>query len=86
MSLTVTIYMRPGCHLCTEATDRVRAIAGESTVEIDERNIENDDELHRQYLELIPVIEIDGEIVSRLIEYRDPTFADQLTERLDASY
>lgn len=86
MSLTVTIYMRPGCHLCAEAVDRVRAIAGEMAVEIDERNIESNDELHRKYLELIPVIEIDGEIFSRLVEYRDPTFAEHLTERLGASY
>ena len=29
-------------------------------------NIESDDELHARYLERIPVIELDGEIVSEL--------------------
>lgn len=86
MALTVTIYMRPGCHLCAEASDKVRAIAGEAAIEIIERDIERDDELHRRYLELIPVIEIDGEVVAKLIEYRDRAFAEQLTERLATSY
>jgi hypothetical protein len=34
--------------------------------DLEEVNIESDDELHARYLERIPVIELDGEIVSEL--------------------
>ena len=58
---TVTLYTRPGCHLCDDARaaiERVRERASFSVVEID---IESDDALHRAYLERIPVVEVDGE-------------------------
>ena len=58
---TVTLYTRPGCHLCDDARaaiERVRERASFSLVEID---IESDDALHRAYLERIPVVELDGE-------------------------
>jgi hypothetical protein len=35
--------------------------------ELDEIDIETDDELHRAYLERIPVVAVDGELVSELI-------------------
>ena len=58
---TVTLYTRPGCHLCDDARDallRVRERADFALAEID---IESDDALHRAYLERIPVVELDGE-------------------------
>ena len=58
---TVTLYTRPGCHLCDDARaviERVRARTPFRLVEID---IESDDALHRAYLERIPVVELDGE-------------------------
>ena len=58
---TVTLYTRPGCHLCDDARaaiERVRERTSFSVVEID---IESDDALHRAYLERIPVVEVDGE-------------------------
>ena len=58
---TVTLYTRPGCHLCDDARaaiERVRERTPFSLVEID---IESDDALHRAYLERIPVVELDGE-------------------------
>ena len=58
---TVTLYTRPGCHLCDDARaaiERVRERTAFSLVEID---IESDDALHRAYLERIPVVELDGE-------------------------
>lgn len=91
MPLSVNVFMRPGCHLCEEATERLRSLASThegdaSAIEIVEINIEGDDELHGKFLEQIPVIEIDGEIVARLIEYRDRAFAETIAERLAASY
>jgi hypothetical protein len=46
--------------------------------ELDEVNIETDDELHSRFLERIPVIELEGEIVCEL--WLD---ADGLRARLD---
>ncbi len=69
---TVTLYTRPGCHLCDDARaalERVRERTPFSLVEID---IESDDVLHRAYLERIPVVELDGE---ELFEY----FVDEAT-------
>jgi hypothetical protein len=58
---TITLYRRPGCHLCDEARavlERLRADMPFSLLEVD---ITADDELHRRYLERIPVIALDGE-------------------------
>ena len=63
----VVLYGRPDCHLCDEARaglERLRATGLD--FELDEVNIESDDRLHSRFLERIPVIELDGEIVSEL--------------------
>jgi glutaredoxin len=57
----VVLYGRPGCHLCEEARaalERVRARVPFALAEVD---IEGDDELHRRYLERIPVVAVGGE-------------------------
>ena len=75
----VVLYARPDCHLCDEARaglERLRADGLE--FELDEVDIEADDELHGHYLERIPVVEVDGEIISEL--YLD---AEGLRARLD---
>ncbi len=57
MPTRLTIYGRPGCHLCDDARavlDRV----GEPYAEVD---IERDDALLARYLERIPVVTLDGE-------------------------
>ena len=57
MSPRLVLYSRPGCHLCDDARVVLERI-GEPFQEID---IESDDELHRRYLERIPVIVLDGQ-------------------------
>ena len=52
----LTLYGRPGCHLCDDARailDRV----GEPYLLVD---IEQDDDLLKKYLERIPVVALDG--------------------------
>jgi hypothetical protein len=46
--------------------------------ELEEIDIDADDDLHRRFLERIPVVELDGEIVSEL-----SLDADGLRSRLD---
>jgi glutaredoxin len=60
---TVTLYSRPGCHLCEEAKTALRRVQARASFDLDEINIETDDALHARYLERIPVIALDGEEV-----------------------
>ncbi len=63
----ITLYTRPGCHLCDEARDAIVSLR--STMppfELREVNIEHDDDLLTRYLERIPVVAVDGETVSEL--------------------
>ena len=63
----VTVYSRPGCHLCEEAIEEIVALHGEGyRFELHEVDIESDELLLRRMLEKIPVVEVDGEVVSEL--------------------
>ena len=56
----VTVYGKPGCHLCEDAVEvvaRVCADLGTSYVEVD---ITTDPELQRRFGEQIPVTFVDG--------------------------
>lgn len=56
----VTLYGRPGCHLCDDArlvVEKVCAELGESYVEVD---IDTDDDLLERFGEEIPVTFVDG--------------------------
>jgi glutaredoxin len=57
----VTLYGRPGCHLCDDARAVLERIRAELPFSLHERDIEQDEALHRSYLERIPVIALDGE-------------------------
>ena len=59
MSL-VTLYGKPGCHLCDDARDVIRVVCGELGVEWTEVDITQDDQLFTQYGEQIPVTFVDG--------------------------
>ncbi len=65
---TVTVYSRPECHLCAEALEAIVALHGEGyRFELHEVDIESEELLLRRLLEKIPVVEIDGEVVSELV-------------------
>jgi glutaredoxin len=59
----VTIYGRPGCHLCDDALVVLERVRAEVPFALERVNIEDDDALLRAYLERIPVIALDGEEV-----------------------
>jgi glutaredoxin len=67
----VTLYARPGCHLCDEARELILATAGGLDLELREVDIESDDDLLAAYLERIPVIELDGREIGELDIDRD---------------
>jgi glutaredoxin len=64
----VLVYSRPGCHLCEEALEAIVALRSEGyRFELREVDIESDELLLRRMLERIPVVELDGEVVSELV-------------------
>jgi glutaredoxin len=64
---TVVLYARPDCHLCDQARTQLEVLRGEGLAfELEEVNIDSDDRLLARYLERIPVVALDGEIVSEL--------------------
>jgi glutaredoxin len=58
---TVVLYGKPECHLCDEARAALEHVRREVPFDLVERDITLDDDLHRRYLERIPVVEIAGE-------------------------
>ena len=65
---TVTVYSRPECHLCAKAIDALIALHGEGyRFELHEVDIESEELLLRRLLEKIPVVEVDGVVVSELV-------------------
>ncbi len=60
----VTIYSRPGCHLCDEMKALVNRVTG-GTMQIDEVDISSDPSLEAQYGLEIPVLLIDGKKVAK---------------------
>ena len=64
----VVVYSRPGCHLCEEAMAAIVALHADGyRFELREVDIESDEALLRRMLERIPVVELDGELVSELV-------------------
>ena len=63
----VVVYSRPGCHLCAEAIEALVALHSDGyRFELHEVDIESEELLLRRLLERIPVVEVDGVVVSEL--------------------
>jgi glutaredoxin len=75
----VTVYSRPGCHLCEQAIATLRRLQRELGFRLAERDIDADEALQRAYFERVPVIALDGEELSDF-------FVDEaaLRERLES--
>ena len=72
----VTLLGRPGCHLCDEAREEILALREDGyNFELRELDIESDEDLLRAHLTRIPVVEVDGEVVSELLLDRSALLA-----------
>jgi glutaredoxin len=60
---TLTLYTRPGCHLCEQARAIVERLRGPLGLALDEQNIDTDPGLAARYGTSIPVVALDGEEV-----------------------
>jgi glutaredoxin len=77
----VTLYSRPGCHLCDEARESLQRVQTRAAFTLHEVDITTDDELHKRYLVRIPVVSVgdedlfdyvvDEDALVRLILYRE---------------
>jgi glutaredoxin len=56
----VTLYSRPGCHLCEDAAELLERLARRVSIAVVEVNILDDIDLFERYKHSIPVVVIDG--------------------------
>jgi glutaredoxin len=56
----VTLYSKPGCHLCDDARTYLDDLASTTDFDLDEIDIRRDSDLFEQYRYRIPVITVDG--------------------------
>ncbi len=58
--MRVTLYSRPGCHLCDDLKTALAALEGDVAFTLVERNIEDDPADMDRYRYLIPVLDIEN--------------------------
>ena len=61
----LTLYSKPGCHLCDDAKREIQAFAKECELKLDEVDISKDNALWDKYCYDIPVLMLDGEEIAR---------------------
>lgn len=78
----VTLYSRPGCHLCAVARIQLQALRSTFPFQLVEVDIEGDAALERRFLLEIPVVAVGGVVVSSapidLDRIREAVIAAQL--------
>lgn len=62
---SVVLYGAPGCHLCEEARRGLERLALRTPFTLREVDIHSDPALERRWLFEIPVIEVDGRVVTQ---------------------
>ena len=62
---TVTIYVKPGCHLCESVTQTVEAVRRTHPFELMIRDILDSPADFARYRHLIPVVAVDGAEIAR---------------------
>lgn len=60
----IVVIERPGCHLCESALAALEPLAKKYGETIERKNLETDDELAKRWNLEIPVIAIDGALIS----------------------
>ena len=63
----LTLYGKPGCHLCEEARAVVDEVRVRHAFELEEVDITRDPALEALYRERIPVVAIDGQEALELV-------------------
>lgn len=61
--MIIKFYSRPNCELCIEGLQTLKIVQEDIAFEIEHYNIEENDALHEQYMLMIPVVELNNEII-----------------------
>ncbi|MDQ1683780.1 MAG: hypothetical protein QOC82_517 [Frankiaceae bacterium] len=62
MTDRVVVYVKPGCHLCSDAVDVVSSVCSELGVSWSSQDITGEPELMAKWAEYVPVILVDGQV------------------------
>jgi glutaredoxin len=65
-AMQVTVYTKPGCHLCDDALQLIDKLTPRYDLQVTEVNILEDMAIHEQYKLLIPVIQVTDVLVGPL--------------------
>ena len=79
---TLTLYGKPGCHLCDDARAAVERVTARRHVPLEQVDISRDPVLYKRYGERIPVLEMDGETVFEF--FVDEVDLERRLDRVDA--
>jgi glutaredoxin len=79
---TLTLYGKPGCHLCDDARAAVERVTARRDVPLEQVDISRDPVLYKRYGERIPVLEMDGETVFEF--FVDEVVLERRLDRVDA--
>ena len=79
---TLTLYGKPGCHLCDDARAAVDRVTAHREVPLEQVDVSLDPVLNARYGERIPVLELDGETVFEF--FVDEGVLQQRLDRVDA--
>jgi glutaredoxin len=63
--MIVTLYSKPGCHLCENARALLDELASERRFAVDEIDIQRDAALFERFRHDIPVVLVDGVEIAR---------------------
>lgn len=58
----VVVYTKDGCHLCENVISVLQKMAAERPLDVSTQDITVDAQLFERYKNIIPVVEIDGEV------------------------
>ena len=75
----VTLYGKPGCHLCDDARDAILRVRNRLPFDLIEKNINEDTVLARDFGQRIPVVWVGGRYFCEYIVRED-----ELARRIEA--
>ena len=79
---TLTLYGKPGCHLCDDARATVERVSARHGVPVEQVDVSRDPTLFARYGQRIPVVEIDGETLFEF--FVDEAVLERRLDRVDA--
>jgi glutaredoxin len=83
-AIPITIYSRPGCHLCDEMKSLVHQLAASFPLSVEEIDISDSEELEALYGLEIPVLLINGRKAAKF-RITEAALRRALAERLDGA-